>query len=60
MDNLNIEDILAVVGGVIALASAITAVTGTPSPDTKLGKLYKIIEILALVVNKAKDDGSKK
>ena len=37
-----------------AVASIITAMTPTPHDDKFLGKLYKIIETLALVVGKAK------
>jgi len=37
-----------------AAASAIVALTPTPKDDKIIGKLYKIIETLALVVGKAK------
>ena len=37
-----------------AVASIITAMTPTPSDDKIVGKLYKLIETLALVVGKAK------
>ena len=37
-----------------AAASAITALTPTPKDDAVVGKLYKIIETLAMVVGKAK------
>lgn len=37
-----------------AVASIITAMTPTPSDDKIIGKLYKLIETLALVVGKAK------
>jgi hypothetical protein len=37
-----------------AAASAIVALTPTPKDDKIVGKLYKIIETLALVVGKAK------
>ena len=43
------------VTAVIALASAICAVTPTPPPDTFWGKVYKVIEVLAINVGKAKD-----
>jgi hypothetical protein len=39
------------------LASAITAATPTPAPGTPLAMFYKIIELLALNVGKAKDTG---
>ena len=37
-----------------ALASAITALTPTPKDDEFVGKAYKIIEKIALVIGKAK------
>lgn len=50
----NPERALETVTSVVTIASVITMNTDTPSPDTWLGKAYKIIEILALVVGKAK------
>ncbi len=44
----------------VTVASAICSITGTPSPETKLGKAYKILEWLALNVGKAKDKGETK
>lgn len=45
-----------VVAAVIAVASTVAAITGTPDPDTALGKLYKyVIEWPALNIGKAKD-----
>lgn len=38
-----------------AAASAITALTPTPKDDTIVRKAYRIIEILALVVGRAKE-----
>lgn len=46
-----------VVAAVIALASAIAAITPTPSEGSTLSKLYKVIDLLALNVGKAKDTG---
>jgi hypothetical protein len=40
---------------VVALASAIASVTPTPKDDAIIGKLYKIIDTLALNIGKAKD-----
>ncbi|MGA1341364.1 MAG: hypothetical protein ACO30S_07950 [Flavobacteriaceae bacterium] len=37
-----------------AAASAICALTPTPKDDALVGKLYKVIEMLALVVGRAK------
>lgn len=39
----------------IAAASIVTAATKTPRDDEFLGKLYRILEILALNVGHAKD-----
>ena len=58
--DLDTEDILAILTSIIALASAITAVTGTPDPKTRLGKVYKILEFLALVIYRAKEKGDVK
>jgi hypothetical protein len=46
-----------VVAAVIALASAIAAITPTPDEGSTLGKLYKIIDLFALNIGKAKDKG---
>jgi len=48
-----------IVTAVIALASAIAAVTPTPAAGSALGKLYAVIDFLALNVGKAKDTGKK-
>ena len=52
MDQINkyIEVALAI----HAAASAIVALTPTPKDDRIIGKLYKIIETLALVIGRAK------
>lgn len=54
----NWDGILAVLTGAVALASAIAALTPTPSDDTVVGKLYKLIDWLALNIGKAKETGS--
>ena len=51
---------IAILGSVVLIASLITAGTKTPDPATKLGKVYKVIEVLALVVGRAKDCSVKK
>jgi hypothetical protein len=38
-----------------AAASAIVALTPTPADDKLVGKLYKLIEMVALVVGRAKE-----
>jgi hypothetical protein len=39
---------------IIAIASLVAAVTPTPSGDKLLGKLYTVIDFLALNIGKAK------
>lgn len=53
----NLDVVFGVFGGVVTLASLITAGTKTPNPETGLGKVYKIVEAMALVVGKAKQNG---
>lgn len=40
---------------VVAVASSITAITPTPRDDEFVGRIYKIVEALALNVGYAKD-----
>jgi hypothetical protein len=40
---------------VVAVASAIASVTPTPKDDVFISKLYKVIDLLAFNVGKAKD-----
>jgi len=40
---------------IIAIASAVTALTPTPRDDVFIGKLYKFVEALALNIGHAKD-----
>ena len=51
----NWEGILAILTSTIALASAVAAMTPTPKDDGVVKKLYKIVDLLALNVGKAKD-----
>jgi hypothetical protein len=46
-----------IVTAVIALASAIAAVTPTPASGSTLAKVYSIIDFLALNIGKAKNKG---
>jgi len=48
------ERILQIATGVVTFASLITANTDTPDPATWLGKVYRVIEILAIVYGKTK------
>ena len=40
---------------IIAIASLVAAVTPTPKDDVWIGKLYKLIDLCALNIGKAKD-----
>ncbi len=51
----NKEELFGIVTTVIAAASAIAALTPTPKDDSIIGKVYKVIDWLALNVFKAKD-----
>jgi hypothetical protein len=53
----NPEVVISTATSVVTIASVITASTDTPPPDTWLGKAYKILEVLALVLGKAKRQG---
>ena len=53
----NWELIAAIALGAHALASAITAMTPTPEDDKWVAKIYKLVEVVALVVGKAKHKG---
>lgn len=50
----NPERILSIASAAVTIASVVTAATDTPPPETILGKLYRVLELLALVVGKAK------
>lgn len=49
-----------VVTAVIALASAIAAITPTPKDGSILAKAYNLIDLIALNIGKAKDKGDPK
>jgi hypothetical protein len=51
---MNLSKYLEVALAIHAAASVITALTPTPKDDGLVRQLYKVIEILALVVGKAK------
>lgn len=55
----NIATIFNVAFSIIAIASSIAAVTKTPKDDEWIGKVYKIIDVLALNVGYAKDKPAK-
>ncbi|WP_097279968.1 hypothetical protein [Caenispirillum bisanense] len=51
----NAETIVATLGGIVTVASLVTASTKTPDPTTWVGKAYKVVEVLGLVIGRAKD-----
>ena len=53
------EALIGILTGVVAVASAVAALTPTPKDDTWVGRIYKVIDLLALNVGKAKDTGKK-
>lgn len=50
----NWESVFAIVTAAVALASTVAAITPTPKDDAIVGKLYKLIDIVALNIGKAK------
>jgi hypothetical protein len=57
ISQITLTRVITVATSIVTLASAICALTPTPAPNTKLGKLYHFIEILALTIGKAKQSG---
>lgn len=53
----SLEGWMVVVSAVIAAASAIAAVTPTPKDDTVIGKMYRVVDLLALNFGRAKEKG---
>mgnify|MGYP003140356819 CR=1 FL=1 len=53
-------NIIAIVMGIITVSSIVAAVTPTPKDDVWIGKLYKLIDLCALNIGKAKDKAGKK
>lgn len=47
-----------IITAVVALFSAVAAVTPTPKEGTVWAKLYKLIDMLAINIGKAKDKGA--
>ena len=50
-----ILNIISVVTGIVSAASIICSLTATPKDDALIGRLYKIVEIAALNIGKAKE-----
>jgi hypothetical protein len=51
---MSVTEIISVITTIIALASIVAASTPTPKDDEWIGKLYKIVDLLALNIGKAK------
>lgn len=51
----NVDSILLAVSAIVAAASAVAALTPTPSDDALAAKAYKVVDWLALNIGKAKD-----
>ena len=55
----NWEQILFIITSIVAACSGIAALTPTPKDDGWVKKAYKVIDLLAINVGKAKDKGDK-
>tara|TARA_R110002074_G_scaffold398996_1_gene591532 strand:+ start:1009 stop:1206 length:198 start_codon:yes stop_codon:yes gene_type:complete len=51
----HLSEIVAILTGAVTVASAIAALTPTPKDDNVVGKVYKVVDWLALNVGKAKN-----
>ena len=51
----NADNIIAALTAIVAAASAVAALTPTPTDDSLVAKAYKIVDWLALNIGKAKD-----
>jgi hypothetical protein len=51
---MSVTEIVSVITTIIAVASIVAASTPTPKDDEWIGKLYKIVDLLALNIGKAK------
>jgi hypothetical protein len=54
------DQIIGALTSIVTGASALAALTPTPKDDTFIGKIYKVIDFLALNIGKAKDKGDQK
>ena len=52
---MNIEEIVDIATLIVTIASIIAAITPTPKDDNLIRKIYKIIDLLAINVGKAKE-----
>ena len=53
-------NMIALIMAIISVSSIIAAVTPTPKDDVWIGKLYKLIDMMALNVGKAKQQPGEK
>ena len=53
-----ITDIITVVTSVVCIASIVCSLTDTPKDDALIARLYKILEIAALNIGKAKQSSA--
>ncbi len=51
------EVLFSIATALVTVASLVASLTPTPKDDTVVGKLYKIVDFLAINVGKAKDTG---
>jgi hypothetical protein len=50
--------ILSVIGSIVIAASLATSWTSTPAPGTRRARLYRCLELAALLFGRAKDTGA--
>ena len=53
-----ITEIITAVTSIVCIASIVCSLTETPKDDALIGRLYKIVEIAALNIGKAKQPGA--
>lgn len=54
------DQIIGALTSIVTGASALAALTPTPKDDSLIGKIYKVVDFLALNIGKAKDKGDQK
>jgi hypothetical protein len=52
------QEWFSIVSAIVVLASTVAALTPTPAPGTSIASLYKVIDVLALNIGKAKQKGN--
>jgi|TARA_R110002020_G_scaffold367291_1_gene579206 hypothetical protein len=53
-----LTNIITVVTSIVCIASIVCSLTETPKDDALIGRLYKIVEIAALNIGKAKQSSA--